>query len=105
MGCFCRALAIRYDGAGADGIIGAADRAGAGGGTEVDVAYEQLLPELRGAGDRPARVIDDDRMPVEDEFVLPADEPAEGDMRYIVPGALSEHALAVGALARVVGGG
>src|SRR6478736_3499685 len=30
LGCFCRAPAARYDGAGADGIAGAADRGGAG---------------------------------------------------------------------------
>ncbi len=62
---------------------------------EVDVAHQQLLAELRRAGDRRAGVIDDARVPVEDELVLAADEPAEGDAGEVVAGALGEHALAL----------
>ncbi len=44
-------------------------------------------------------------MPVEDELVLAADEPAEGDAGDVLARALGEHPLALGALAGVVGGG
>src|SRR5712671_5296335 len=75
---------------------------GAGRGVEVDVADEQVLLELCGAGDRLSRVVDDDRVPVEEELVLAADQRAEGDVREVVPGALREHALALASLARVI---
>ena len=45
------------------------------------------------------------RVPVEDELVLAAHETAEGDAGDVVAGALGEHALALDALAGVVGGG
>ncbi len=75
------------------------------GGVEVDVADEQLLAELGGAGDRRAGVVDHARVPVEDELVLAADESAEGDAGEVVARALGEHPLALGALAGVVGRG
>ena len=64
-------------------------------GLEVDVAHEQLLAELGRARDRLAGVVDDARVAVEDEFVLAADERAEGHAGQVVPGALREHALAL----------
>ena len=76
---------------------------GGRGGVEVHVAYEQLLAKLRGAGDRLAGVVDHAGMTVEHELVLTAHEPAEGDAGEVVAGALGEHALALGALAGVVG--
>ena len=50
-------------------------------------------------------VVDDERVAVEDELVLAADERAERDAREVVARALGEHALALDALAGVVGRG
>ena len=72
---------------------------------EVDVAQQQLLAELGRAGDRGAGVVEHAGVAVEDELVLAADEPAEGDVGDVVAGALGEHPLALAALADVVGGG
>ena len=76
-----------------------------GSGLQVDVAYEQLLAKLCGARDRHAGMVDHAGVPVEHELVLPADEGAEGHAGEAVAGALGEHALALGALAGVIGGG
>ena len=72
---------------------------------EVDVADQQLLLELRGTGQQRAGVIDDERMAVEDEFILAADQRAEGERGGVLAGALAHHLLALAALAGVVGGG
>ena len=64
-------------------------------GLEVDVAHEQLLTELGRARDRLAAVVHDERVAVEDEFVLASDERAEGHASQVVAGALGEHALAL----------
>ena len=75
-----------------------------GGGLEVDIAHEQLCAELPRAGDRLTGVVDHTRVPIEQEFILAADETAEGDAGEVVARPLREHALALQALARVVGG-
>src|ERR1700759_5521854 len=68
----------------------------------VYVADQQLLLELLGARDRLARVVDDERLPVEDQLVLAADERAEGDACEVVARALGKHRLALCTLACVV---
>ncbi len=70
---------------------------------DVDVADEQLHAELGCAGDQLARVIGDERVTVEDEFVLSADERAERDRGDGVLGALGDHPLSLQPLAGVVG--
>ena len=70
------------------------------GGVEVD--DEQRLLEAGRACDDLALVVEDDRVTVEDELVLPADEVAERDVRGVVPGPRDEHLLAVLRLAAVV---
>ena len=50
-----------------------------------------------------ALVVDHDRVAVEDQLVLAADEVAERDGAEVVARALDQHALALAALARVVG--
>ncbi len=50
-------------------------------------------------------VVDDAGVTVEHELVLPSHQPAEGDAGEVVAGALGEHALSLGPLAGVVGGG
>src|SRR5438270_530775 len=74
------------------------------GGVEVHVADEQVLLELGRAGDRLTGVVDDERVAVEDELVLTADETAERHGRQVVAGSLGEHAFTFGALALAVGG-
>ena len=69
------------------------------------VATSSSSRELGGAGDHRAVVVDDHRVAVEDELVLAADEVAERDRGEGVAGPLREHALALAALARVVGRG
>ena len=80
-------------------------QAGGAGGLDVDVAHQERLGELRRAGDHGAVVVDDERMAVEDELVLAADERAEGDRGEAVAGALGDHLLALAALAGLVGRG
>jgi hypothetical protein len=72
---------------------------------EVDVAHEQLLLELGGAGDRLPGVVDDEGVPVEDELVLATDEAAEGDSREVVARPLGEQSFTFSALALPVGRG
>ena len=50
-------------------------------------------------------MVEHERVAVEDELVLAADERAEGDRAEVVAGALGEHPLALEALAGVVGRG
>ncbi len=104
MGSAGSTIALRSERLAAGRWLGSRRRGG-GGRLEVDVADEQLLAELGGAGDGRAGVVDHAGVAVEDELVLAADEPAEGDAGDVVAGALGEHALALGALAGVVGGG
>ena len=61
----------------------------------VDVDDQQRLLESRRAGDDLALVVEDDRVPVEDELVLPPDEVAERDVARVVPCPRDEHLLAV----------
>ncbi len=108
-----RALA---DGEGAEPLHGAVDAGGRraaarvaqarrAGGDGVDLGEQQRLLKLRRAGDDRALVIDDERVAVEDELVLAADERAERDRGEIVAGALGDHPLALDALAHVIGRG
>src|SRR6266576_1335029 len=71
-------------------------------GGEVDIAHQQLLLELPGTRDRAPGVVDDARMPVEDEFILPAHEGAEGHAGHVVTSTLRKHAFALASLARVI---
>ena len=72
---------------------------------EVEVAQQQVLLELRRAGERLAGVVDDEGVTVEQQLVLAADEPAERDRDPVFAGAPAEHALPVETLAGVVGRG
>ena len=72
---------------------------------DVDVGDEQLLGELRRSRGDAALVVGDERVAVEDELVLAADERAERHRGEVVAGALGDHLLALVALARLVGGG
>ncbi len=69
---------------------------------EVDVAEEEVLLELLRAGEHGAVVPDERRAAVEDQLVLPADEPAVGDRGEVIACPRDEHALAPLALAEVV---
>ena len=73
----------------------------AGGGQLAD---QQLLLELGGAGDHRAARVDDEALAVEDQLVLAADQVAEGEMGAVGAGAGGEHLLALASLAAVVGG-
>ena len=72
---------------------------------QVDVGEHEPLGELRPAREHRALVVDHQRVAVEHELVLAADEVAEGDRAEVVARALDDHALALEALARVVGRG
>ncbi len=61
----------------------------------IDVRDEQVLLEPGRARDDLARVVEDDRVAVEDELVLPADEVAEREKRGRVARAGDEHLLPV----------
>ncbi len=74
-------------------------------GLDVDVAHQELLGELRRAGDHVAVVVDHERVTVEDQLVLAADERAEGHRGEAVARALGDHLLALAALAGLVGRG
>ena len=67
----------------------------------IDVDDEELLLESGRTRDDLAGVVEHDRVPVEDELVLPADEVAEREVRAGVAGACHEHLLAVLGLADV----
>ena len=67
----------------------------------LEVDDEQVLLEARRAGEHFSGVVEDDRVPVEDELVLSADEVAEGDVRGRVTCARDEHLLALLGLADV----
>ena len=67
-----------------------------------DLADQQLLVELGGAGDDLAVGVDDEAVAVEDQLVLAADQVAEGEVGAVGAGALGEHRLA---LARPCRGG
>ena len=71
----------------------------------LDVRDEQVLLEAGRTSDDLARVVEDDRVAVEDELVLPADEVAEGEERGRVPRARDEHLLAILGLPDVEGRG
>ncbi len=60
-------------------------------GVEVDVADQQLLLELRRAGDQRAGVVDDERVAVEDELVLAADQRAERERGDVLARPLDHH--------------
>ena len=70
-------------------------------GADVDVDDEQVLLELRGAGDEPAALVEQHRRAVEDELVLPADEVHVEHGHRRVGGAGGEHRLAFVDAARV----
>ena len=78
----------------------AADRLG-----RVEVDDQQSLLEPRRPGDHLALVVEHDRVAVEDQLVLAADEVAEGEIRRVVPRPRDEHLLAVLGLADVEGRG
>ena len=67
----------------------------------LDVHHEQMLLEPRRPRDDLACVVEDDRVPVEDELVLSADEVAEREERARVARAGHEHLLALLRLADV----
>ena len=69
----------------------------------LDVDHEQVLLEAGRARDHLARVVEHDRMPVEDELVLSADEVAEREVRARVPRSCHQHLLALLRFADVVG--
>ena len=69
--------------------------------TRLDVDDEELLREARRSGDHLAGVVEDDRVAVEDELVLAADEVAEREVRARVAGARHEHLLPLLGLADV----
>ncbi len=68
----------------------------------LDVDDEEVLLEPGRSRDDLARVVEDDRVPVEDQLVLPPDEVAEREERARVAGAGHEHLLALLRLADVV---
>ncbi len=68
----------------------------------VDRCEQQLLLELPGTREHRSLVVDDKRITVEHELVLPANQVAESDHGDVVPRALDKHALALGALAGVI---
>ena len=74
-------------------------------GMGVDVGDQQVLGELRCAGDDGAVVVEDRAGAVEDQLVLAADQRAERKRGEVVAGALLEHRLALGGLAGLVRGG
>ena len=67
----------------------------------IQVDEQKLLGEAGGAGDDFARVVEDDGVAVEDEFVLSADEIAEREVGARVASARHEHLLTVLGLADV----
>jgi hypothetical protein len=69
---------------------------------DVEIADENGLFELGRARQQLAARTADERVAVENQFVLPADEVAEDDKSNEVGGALTEHPLAVAALAAVI---
>ena len=71
--------------------------------TDVDVDDEEILGELRGAGDEMAALVEQHRRAVEDELVLPADEVHVEHRHRRVGGARREHRLALVDAAGVVG--
>src|SRR5213080_3069148 len=71
----------------------------------VDVTDDQLFLELRPARDELTILVDDEAVAVEHELVLTPDQVAEDDIGQVVPGALYQHALTLGALFLVIGRG
>ena len=69
---------------------------------QVDGPHHQRLGELRRPRQHAALVVEQQRVPVEDQLVLAADEVGERDRGQVVARALDQHPLAVAALARVV---
>ena len=69
-----------------------------------NLANQQLLLELGGAGDQLAAGAGDQALAVEDQLVLAADQVAEGELGAVGARALGEHLLPLAALAAVVGG-
>ena len=70
-------------------------------GDRLDVDDEQVLLEPRCAGDDLTGVVEDDRVPVEDELVLAADEVAEREVGARVARPRDEHLLPLLGLADV----
>src|SRR6185312_15660408 len=68
-----------------------------------DLADQQLLLELGGAGEDRALGIDDEAVAVKGQLVLAADQVAEGKSRTVSAGALGEHRFSLPALAAVIG--
>ncbi len=67
----------------------------------VEIDDEQLLLEARRPGEDGALVVEDDRVPVEHQLVLAADEVAEGEVCRVVARARHEHLLSILGLADV----
>ena len=78
-------------------------QAGAERGVEVEIGDDQVLLELPAAGDRFAELVDDEAAAVEDQLVLAADHVDVGERDHVVGGPGRHHALAVAALAAVIG--
>jgi hypothetical protein len=72
---------------------------------QVHAGHHERLRELRRAGQHAALVVDQHRMPVEDQLVLSADDVAERHRGEVVARALGEHPLALEALVAVIGRG
>ena len=69
----------------------------------VDVDDEEGLLERGRPCDDLAVLVDHERVPVEDELVLPADGVHECDPAHVVPGANGQHLLALPPFADVKG--
>ena len=87
-------LALAGERAAADVAQPAADRL-----ARVEVDDEQRLLEPRRAGEHLPLVVEHDRVPVEEQLVLAADEVAEGEVGRVVPRPRDQHLLAVLGLA------
>ena len=61
---------------------------------EVEVGDDEILLEGAPAGDALALLVEDERLPVEDELVLAADRVDEGQAHEVVGGARGQHLLA-----------
>jgi hypothetical protein len=87
--------------------VAAADiaQAASDGKGRLDVDDEQVLLEARCARQDLSGVVEYDRVPVEDELVLPADEVAEREVRARVARARDEHLLSILGLSDVEWGG
>ena len=74
-------------------------------GFQIKVGEDQVFLELFPPGDQPALLIEDHAPPIEDQFILAADEVAESDDGQIVGGPGRDHSFTKGRFPGMVGGG